>query len=81
MLTDTVDIDGLSGDDIGFFLAVSADEKLLRRLNDLDNAETCSTSKRGSDAKWKLDPTQALDALWQFANVKAMPHSEADRSL
>jgi trehalose 6-phosphate synthase complex regulatory subunit len=81
MLADTADIDTLHSDDIGFILAVCGDEKLLRRLNDLDSAETCSTSKRGSDAKWQLDPTQSMDALWQFANVKIVPNAEADRML
>jgi trehalose 6-phosphate synthase/phosphatase len=55
--------------DLDFILAVSGDEKLLRWLNEFDNAETCSTSEQGTDAKWKLDPTQATDTLVRFANV------------
>jgi trehalose 6-phosphate synthase complex regulatory subunit len=46
------------GDDMEssrFVLAISGDEKLLRRLNELDGAETCSTSGRGTDAKWRVD--------------------------
>lgn len=57
------------GGDLDFVLAVSSDEKLLRRLNEFDNAETCSTSGEGTDAKWQLDATEALNTLWQFANV------------
>lgn len=55
--------------DSDFVLAVGRDEKLLRRLNELDNAETCSTSNEGTDAKWKLEPSETLNALWKFANV------------
>ncbi len=58
--------------DIDFVLAVSADEKLLRRLNELDFAETVSTGEAGTgtDAKWKLEAEDAIDVLWQFANAK-----------
>ena len=42
-------------EELDFLLAISGDEKLLRRLNDFDCAETCSTSGRGTDAKWKLE--------------------------
>lgn len=58
-----------SSDDVGFVLAVGSDEKLLRRLNDLDYAETCSTSNKGTDAKWKLEPKEVSKVLWSFANV------------
>jgi len=57
-------------DDVGFVLAVGSDEKLLRRLNDLDHAETCSTSKTGTDARWKLDPKEVSKTLWNFANAQ-----------
>ena len=57
------------GGDLDFLLAVTADEQLLRRLNEFDNAETCSTSGKGTDAKWKLDPAQSATSLWQFANM------------
>ena len=43
------------GGDRDFLLALSSDEKLLRRLNEFDGAETVSTSGKGTDAKWKLD--------------------------
>ena len=38
-----------------FLLAISSDEKLLRRLNDDDGAETVSTSGKGTDARWRVD--------------------------
>lgn len=53
-----------------FVLAISKDEKLMRRLNDLDNAETCSTGKKGTDAKWKLKPEQVGDVLRRLAEIK-----------
>ncbi|KAK0200593.1 glycosyltransferase family 20 protein [Desarmillaria ectypa] len=58
-----------SGDDLEFVLAVSGDEKLLRRLNELDTAETCSTSGKGTDAKWRVDRCQAGELLTIFASV------------
>ncbi|GBE87033.1 Putative alpha,alpha-trehalose-phosphate synthase [UDP-forming] 100 kDa [Sparassis crispa] len=56
--------------DVDFVLAVGKDEKLMRRLNELDCAETVSTGRRGTDAKWKLDPDNAVPALWRFAETK-----------
>ena len=53
-----------------FVLALGKDEKLMRRLNELDNSETCSTSSKGTDAKWKLEPEQVVPALWRFAEGK-----------
>ena len=47
--------------DIDFALAVSSDEKLLRRLNELDFAETVSTGEDGTDAKWKLPPQDVVE--------------------
>jgi trehalose 6-phosphate synthase/phosphatase len=57
--------------DVDFMLAIGSDEKLLRRLNEIDNAETCSTSpaSKGTDAKWRIGMGEVLDVLWQFANV------------
>ncbi|TBU43087.1 glycosyltransferase family 20-domain-containing protein, partial [Dichomitus squalens] len=55
--------------DFDFVLGVGKDERLMRRLNELDNAETCSTSSKGTDAKWKLDPEQVVQTLWRFAEV------------
>ncbi|KAF5329393.1 hypothetical protein D9619_009236 [Psilocybe cf. subviscida] len=60
---------GVGHEDHDFMLAVSSDEKLLRRLNEFDIAETVSTSGRGTDAKWKLDSEEASSALNIFANV------------
>lgn len=53
-----------------FVLAISKDEKLMRRLNDLDNAETVSTNNRGTDAKWKLEPKEVLPVLTRFSETK-----------
>ncbi|KAG7443758.1 uncharacterized protein BT62DRAFT_953038 [Guyanagaster necrorhizus] len=58
-----------SGDDLECVLAVSGDEKLLRRLNELDTAETCSTSGKGTDAKWRMDRAQVGELLTVFARV------------
>lgn len=52
-----------------FVLAVGGDERLLRRLNELDDAETVSTSRKGTDAKWKLEPKEVLGVLETFAGV------------
>ncbi|KAI6013248.1 glycosyltransferase family 20 protein [Pisolithus marmoratus] len=51
-------------------LGIGGDEKLLRRLNELDDAETVSTSRRGTDAKWKLDPREVLGVLGTLAQVR-----------
>ncbi|KAH9856277.1 glycosyltransferase family 20-domain-containing protein [Lenzites betulinus] len=53
-----------------FVFAVGKDEKLMRRLNELDNAETCSSGVKGTDAKWKLEPEQVLPALQRLAETK-----------
>lgn len=55
---------------VDFVLALSKDEKLVRRLNDLDNAETCSTGNRGTDAKWKIKPEEVLSVISRFAETK-----------
>lgn len=57
-------------DDVGFILAIGTDEKLIRRLNDLDHAETCSTSNKGTDARWKIEPNEMTKTLWNFANTQ-----------
>lgn len=51
-------------------LGIGADEKLLRRLNELDDAETVSTSRRGTDARWKLDPREVLGVLETLAQIR-----------
>jgi len=63
-----VPVNGSVGRETGFVFAVGGDEKLLRRLNELDNAETVSTSGKGTDAKWKLDAGDVGNVMWTFAN-------------
>ncbi|PFH45853.1 glycosyltransferase family 20 protein [Amanita thiersii Skay4041] len=57
------------GEGLDLLIAISSDEKLLRRLNEFDNSETCSTSGKGTDAKWKLDAADAKNVLEMFASV------------
>lgn len=68
----SLEIDTDMETDIDFVLAVSGDEKLLRRLNELGFSETVSTSEAGTgtDAKWKLDSAEVVNTLWQFAKAK-----------
>jgi trehalose 6-phosphate synthase/phosphatase len=62
---------GLMGGDGGveetdFMLAISSDERLLRRLNENDGAETVSTSGKATDARWRIgydDVRSVLGAL------------------
>jgi len=61
--------DGAGGDETRGVFAVSGDEKLLRRLNEVDNAETVSTSRKGTSARWKLDPKEVVPVLSQLAGV------------
>jgi trehalose 6-phosphate synthase/phosphatase len=63
-----VPVNGSVGREASFVFAVGGDEKLLRRLNELDNAETVSTSGKGTDAKWKLDASDVGEVMWTFAN-------------
>lgn len=56
--------------DVDFVFAISRDDKLVSRLNDVPGAETCSTSEKGSDAKWRAKPTDVAAVMWQFANAK-----------
>lgn len=56
-------------EDVDFLLAVSSDEKLLRRLNEFDVSETVSTSGKGTDGKWKLESEEAVKVLRMFASV------------
>ncbi|KAI6030068.1 glycosyltransferase family 20-domain-containing protein [Pisolithus marmoratus] len=51
-------------------LGIGGDEKLLRRLNELDDAETVSTSGRGTDARWKFDPREVLGVLGTLTQVR-----------
>lgn len=54
---------GVIPHEIDFLLAVSSDEKLLTRLNEVEGAETVSTSGKGTDAKWKVESEEALEVL------------------
>ncbi|KZT69420.1 glycosyltransferase family 20 protein [Daedalea quercina L-15889] len=56
--------------DYDFVLAVGKDQKLMRRLNELENAETVSMTSKGTDAKWKLEPERVLGVLERFVEVK-----------
>ena len=56
-------------EDVDFLLAVSSDEKMLRRLNEFDVSETVSTSGKGTDGKWKLESEEAVKMLGMFAGV------------
>jgi hypothetical protein len=55
--------------EVGFVLAMGSDENLLRRLNELEGAETCSTSGKGTNAKWRIGKEDVGRMLWQFVNV------------
>ncbi|KAI0270653.1 alpha-trehalose-phosphate synthase [Gloeopeniophorella convolvens] len=50
-----------------FVLALGRDEKLLRRLGELDDAETCSTGAGGTDARWRLAREEVVGVLAQLA--------------
>ncbi|KAJ7225989.1 alpha,alpha-trehalose-phosphate synthase, partial [Mycena pura] len=67
------DDDGIAQGDIDLILAVTADEKLIQRLNEFDAAETVSTGGKATDARWKLDEpgSMVLETLGVFANVAA----------
>jgi trehalose 6-phosphate synthase/phosphatase len=45
--------------EVDFVLVISSDEALLRRMNEIEGVDaecvTVSTSKKGTDAHWKLD--------------------------
>jgi len=56
-------LSGSAADEIDFLLAMSSDEKLLTRLNEVDGAETVSTSGKGTDAKWKLEGEEVVGVL------------------
>lgn len=49
-------------DETDFLLAISSDERLLRRLNE-DDAETVSTSGKGTDARWRIEFEELVPAL------------------
>lgn len=55
--------DGVTDEEFEIILAISADEKLLRRLNELDNSETVSIRGQGTDAKWVLKPLSQISGI------------------
>jgi trehalose 6-phosphate synthase/phosphatase len=59
------------GSDLDFVLAISADDQMLRRLNEFDGAETCSTSGKGTDARWRLARGQTLGVLKTLVGVQS----------
>ena len=65
------DFDSPNG--VDFILAIGTDEKLLRALNEFDNAETCSTTSpdKGTDAKWRLQLKEVKGVLTQLGNATA----------
>jgi len=63
-----------------FVLAIGRDEKLLRRLGELDNAETCSTGTGGTDARWRLTREEVTAVLGQLAAAGGGTSSGASRS-
>ena len=60
---------GSGAEDVDFLLAISSDEKMLRRLNEFDVSETVSTSGKGTDGKWKLDSEETVKMLEMFVGV------------
>ncbi|KAJ7748550.1 alpha,alpha-trehalose-phosphate synthase [Mycena maculata] len=61
--------DGIANGDLDLVLAISGDEKLIRRLNEFVTAETVATGGKATDAKWKLDADKVLETLGVFAGV------------
>ncbi|KAJ7151517.1 alpha,alpha-trehalose-phosphate synthase [Mycena filopes] len=61
--------DAVAHGDLDLVLAVSGDEKLIRRLNEFDAAETVATGGKATDARWKLDAGKVLETLGVFASV------------
>lgn len=63
---------GNRGTELDFLMAMSGDEKLLRRLNEFDAAETCCTiggRARGTDARWRVETGKVGEVLAIFAGV------------
>lgn len=54
---------GEQDNEFGIILAFTSDEPLIRRLNGLEEAQTCTTSEKGSDAMWRLPAREVLGAL------------------
>ena len=67
---ETLEADAVS-DTARFVMAVGSDEKLLRRLNELGDAETISSGTKGTDAKWRVERSAVVGVLEQLAAVSA----------
>lgn len=63
-----------------FVLAIGQDEKLLRRLGELDNAETCSTGTGGTDARWRVPCEEVVSILEQLVAAQAASLNAPSRS-
>lgn len=70
-----------------FILTISGDEPLIRRMNQLPQAgavvETCSTSGKGSDAHWRLDPKEegVVKVLEELVSAKVDAEEEGSGGL
>ncbi|KAF8494922.1 alpha-trehalose-phosphate synthase [Russula emetica] len=63
-----------------FVLAIGQDEKLLRRLGELDNAETCSTGTGGTDARWRVSREEVIGVLEQLEAAQGASLNAPSRS-
>lgn len=63
-----------------FVLAIGQDEKLLRRLGELDNAETCSTGTGGTDARWRVPCEEVIGVLEQLVAAQGASSNAPSRS-
>jgi trehalose 6-phosphate synthase/phosphatase len=55
--------------EVDLLLSIGGDEKLLSRLNEVDNAETVTTSGKESDAKWRLAVPDVIPTLLRIADL------------
>ncbi|KAF8512946.1 alpha-trehalose-phosphate synthase [Hysterangium stoloniferum] len=55
--------------EVDLLFCLGGDEKLMSRLNEVDNAETVTTSGKESDAKWRLAVSDVIPTLWKFAGL------------
>ncbi|KAG8730232.1 hypothetical protein FRC12_020398 [Ceratobasidium sp. 428] len=51
----------------GAILYIGADEHLIRRLNELPNAETCAAGGRATFAQWRVDTAEIGELLAAFS--------------
>ncbi|KAJ7071405.1 alpha,alpha-trehalose-phosphate synthase [Mycena amicta] len=62
-MSPNADDDGIANGDLDLVLAVTGDEKLIRRLNEFETAET------STEARWKLENGKVVETLGVFASV------------